>query len=237
MIDIIGLDADDTLWHNEIHYSNTKRAFADMLLEFQDCASIESMLERTEMRNIHIYGFGIKSYTLSLIETAIEITNGNLEAAHIHQILSLSKNMLDADVHLLDRVEDTLADLSSKYNLMLISKGDTFEQEKKIQRTGLYDYFKYIEIVGAKTPQIYASLLDKYHIDATRFIMVGNALKSDVLPVLEIGGMAVYIHYEETWAHENEVSIPYENHRYYEIERIDQLPQLVDSIINSGTGR
>lgn len=237
MIDIIGLDADDTLWHNEIHYSNTKRAFAEMLHDFREYKSIESMLEQVEMRNIHVYGFGIKSYTLSLIETALEITDGNLEVAHIKQILSMSKEMLNANVQLFDGVEETLADLSGEFNLMLISKGDTFEQEKKVHRTGLSDYFKYIEIVGAKTPQIYASLLDKYDIDATRFIMVGNALKSDVLPVLEIGGMAVYIHYEETWAHENEVTIPHENQRYYEIERIDQLPQLVDSIINAGTGR
>ncbi len=235
MIDIIGLDADDTLWHNETHYLNTKRAFADMLVDYQDYSRIESMLEQTEMHNIDIYGFGIKSYTLSLIETAIEITNGNLDASHIHQILSLSKEMLNADVQLIDRVEDTLAVLSQKYSLMLISKGDTFEQEKKIERSGVSKYFKFIEIVGTKTPQIYVSLLDKYGIDAKRFLMVGNALKSDVLPVLEIGGMAVYIHYEDTWSHENEVTVPLSNERYYEIERIDQMPALIGSIMRRGS--
>jgi putative hydrolase of the HAD superfamily len=187
------------------------------------------------MRNINIFGFGIKSFALSMIETAVEITNEHLEANQIRKIMTFSKQMLNADIQLLDHVEETLADLSLKHDLMLITKGDTFEQEKKIARTGIAGYFKYIEIVGAKTSQIYASLLGKYGIDATRFIMVGNALKSDIIPVLEIGGKALYIHYEDTWAHENEVKIPQDTNHYYEIERIDQVPALIDRILERGS--
>lgn len=231
MIDLIGFDADDTLWQNEIHYTNTKLAFTDLLKDFHDPAVIGSKLEDIEMRNIHIFGFGIKSYTLSLIETAIEITNGKMDATLIQQILSFSKGMLSKEVQLFDHVEETLSDLSSEHDLILVTKGDTFEQEKKIERSGVSKYFKFIEVVGAKTPQIYASLLKKYSIDARRFLMVGNALKSDILPVLELGGMAVYIHYEDTWAHENEVAIPFANKRYYEIDNIAQMPVLVRDIM------
>lgn len=235
MIDLIGFDADDTLWYSETHYTNTKRDFVELFKDYHDPVMIGTKLEQIEMHNIHIFGFGIKSYTLSLIETAIEITNGKLNADHIRQILLLSKQMLKADVQMFDRVEETLSNLSKEHDLMLVTKGDTFEQEKKIARSGVSRYFKYIEIVGAKTSQIYASLLDKYAIDATRFLMVGNALVSDILPVLELGGMAVYIHYEDTWAHENEVSIPHTNDRYYEIKRIDQMPALIGSIMGRGS--
>lgn len=231
MIDLIGFDADDTLWYSEIHYTNTKQSFAELFKDYFDPVEIGSVLDEIEMRNIHIFGFGIKSYTLSLIETAIEITNGKLQADHIRQILLLSKQMLEADIQLFDQVEETLAELSKAHDLILITKGDTFEQGKKIARSGVSKYFKFVEVVGAKTPQIYASLLEKYGVDPSRFLMVGNALKSDILPVLELGGMAVYIHYEATWAHENEVSVPLENDRYYEIERIDQMQSLIGSIV------
>ena len=235
MIDLIGFDADDTLWHNETHYANIKHAFSGLFAGYHDPKWIERKLDETEMRNIHIFGFGIKSFTISMIETAVEITNGQLEANQIQQIVSFSKQMLKADVQLFDRVEETLAEVSEEHDLMLITKGDTFEQEQKIARSGIAGYFKYIEIVGAKTSQIYTSLLGKYGCDATRFLMVGNALKSDILPVLEIGAKAVYIHYEDTWAHENEVYIHKDTSHYYEIERIDLLPALIGRILDGGT--
>lgn len=234
MIDMIGFDADDTLWQNENNYIRTKRAFAGLFTQFHDPKLTEDKLDETEMRNIHTYGFGIKSFTLSMIETAIEVTGSQVTASDIQQIIALSKKMLSIDVQLFEQVEYTLADLSKTYNLMLITKGDTFEQESKVSRSGIAHFFRYIEIVGDKSVRSYQTLLNKYDIDPKQFLMVGNSLRSDILPALAIGSQAVYIPYENSWSHENDVDYDLNPGDYYEIEHIGKLPELLESLTYPG---
>jgi putative hydrolase of the HAD superfamily len=180
-----------------------------------------------ETRNIRYYGYGIKSYILSMIEAAIELTGGQVTGSEIRKIIELGQEMLSAEVALFEHTEETLANLASHYDLMLITKGDLLEQGSKINRSGLKKYFRYVEIVQEKTAEDYQRLLDRYGVYPSRFLMVGNSLKSDILPVIEIGGRAVYIPYQHTWAHENVVEGETPGHLYYEITHIGQLSDLI----------
>jgi putative hydrolase of the HAD superfamily len=179
------------------------------------------------MENVLYYGYGLKSFALSMVETAVEISGGRVKGQEIQAIIELAKEALETDMSLFDHVEETLASLSANYDLLLITKGDTFEQERKIQRTGLAGYFQHIEIVAEKSATVYRGILRKYAVDPTRFLMVGNSLRSDVLPVVEIGGQAVYIPYQHTWAHENMIEQPIDDGAYHEIENLSQLPDLI----------
>lgn len=228
MIEIIGFDADDTLWHNETLYSRVKDQFQVLLASYSIPEQARRRLDEIEEWNVRYYGYGIKSFALSMVEAAIEISHGQIEAHRLSRILDLVKEMLNADVKPLEQVESTLADLAQKFPLMLITKGDFFEQHRKIERSGLADYFRYIEIVVDKTPDTYRGVLAKYYLEPQRFLMVGNSLRSDILPVLEIGGQAVYVPYASTWAHEQvDVSARTPASTYMEIEHLGLLPQLV----------
>jgi putative hydrolase of the HAD superfamily len=228
--DVIAFDADDTLWHNETQYTYGKERFGQLLSGYQDPETIMRQLEVIEMENVHTYGYGIKSFSLSMVEAAVGITNGQVQGGEIQAILDLTKDLLEMQMVLFDQVEETLAVLSADYDLLMITKGDTFEQERKIERTGLAGYFKHIEIVANKTAAVYRGVLRKYAVEPTRFLMVGNSLRSDVLPVIEIGGQAVYIPYEHTWVHENMVDQPIDEESYYEIEQLGQLPELIKAL-------
>jgi putative hydrolase of the HAD superfamily len=200
--DIIAFDADDTLWHNERLFSMTQVKFKALLSRYTTNPNLDTQLYQTEIRNLRYFGYGIKGFTLSMIETAIELTNGKIQGHDIQQLIDYAREMLSAPVDLLPHVEKTITRLHPHYPLMIITKGDLLDQENKIARSGLANYFTHIEIVSHKTPAIYSEILARHGYPADRFLMVGNSLKSDVLPVLELGGQAVHVPYHTTWAHE-----------------------------------
>jgi putative hydrolase of the HAD superfamily len=225
LYDIIAFDADDTLWHNEVLYSATEAKFKELLEKYQPAKIVEGKLHQVEIRNLQYFGYGIKGFTFSMIETAIELTEGQIRGADIQRIIDYAREMLDADVQLFDHVEGTLAYLSQSYRLMLVTKGDLRDQEMKITRSGVGDYFSQVEVLSDKTRESYTRLLAKYDLQPARFMMVGNSLKSDILPVVELGGCAVYIPYENTWAHENDTAT---RGGYFELEHIGLLPEFID---------
>jgi putative hydrolase of the HAD superfamily len=223
VIDVIGLDADDTLWHNETLYSHTQEQFRQLLAPYHSSAWIDERLYTTEMRNLATYGYGIKGFTLSMIETAIELTEGRIGGREIARIIELARAMMAAPVELLPGVAETLPALAARYRLLLITKGDLFDQESKVARSGLGAHFERVEIVSDKTEASYRQVLARHGIAPERFVMVGNSLRSDVVPVIAIGARAVYIPYHLTWAHEA-VAPPVGERRYIELASIRELP-------------
>lgn len=226
----IGLDADDTLWHNEKIYLDAQNRFQALLAHYHTPEWIAERLYQTEMRNLAHFGYGIKSFTLSMIETAIELTEARISAQDIQNIIENAKTMLAADVELIEHVGETLTELAQTYTLMLITKGDLRDQELKIARSGVTAHLTHIEIVSDKSPESYEKLLKQHSIAPGRFVMVGNSLRSDILPVLEIGGTAVYIAHPLTWAHESAVQSPTGRTGFYELENFRQLPQLLANL-------
>ena len=227
MIEVIGFDADDTLWHNETLYHQSKEDLSQILVNYREPQETKAWLDQTEVANIEYYGYGIKSFVLSMIETAIDVSDGKVTAEEINSVITIAKMMLAAPVDLVDGVEAALDNLSSSYDLMLITKGDQFEQERKIRISGISHYFDYLEVVGEKSVSTYRMVLGKYNLDPTSFLMVGNSLRSDILPVLKIGGLAVYIPNETTWFHENADHQEIGDFEYVELEQIIQLPEFL----------
>lgn len=222
-LDLIAFDADDTLWHNESFYQMTEERFQKLLEPYVPTETTHEALYATEMRNLKLFGYGAKGFALSMIETAIELTDGQITGNEIQQIIDAVKAMLTNEIQLLDGVEETLAKLGRLYRLMLITKGDLFDQESKLARSGLANYFDYVEIVSEKTPAVYSGLLERVGVRPERFLMVGNSLRSDILPVVEMGGHAVHIPYHVTWAHE---AVPPDQSKTYEqLDQIRQLPR------------
>ena len=228
--DFIAFDADDTLWHSERLYAEAQKQFTQMLSKYHDAEWINDRLYQTETRNIQHFGYGIKAFALSLIETAIELTEGRISSKEIQEIVDWAKEMLNSEVELLPHVSQIIPQLSSQYPMMMITKGDLLDQETKIKKSGLGKYFKHIEIVSKKTPESYEKLLKKYSIEPGRFMMIGNSLPSDILPVLKLGGSAVHIPYEITWLHETVEQPPRDHSGYYELENLGQLPLLLERI-------
>jgi len=228
MLDLIAFDADDTLWHNETIYSLTQNKLKQLLSKYRNTDTLEDDLYATERRNLHYFGYGIKSFTLSMIETAIELTDGQIQGRDIEQIINFAREMLETPTQLLEHVEETIAALSKTHKLMIITKGDLFDQETKIAQSGLADYFTHIEIVSEKTAGTYQILLDKYNLNPSRFLMVGNSLRSDVLPAVEIGGRAVHIPYHITWQHETAANESQAD--YFELEHIGLLPGFIETL-------
>jgi putative hydrolase of the HAD superfamily len=226
-IDLIAFDADDTLWHTETLYIQVQENLKQVLSSYIDPAIVDEALFQTEMRNLPDYGYGIKSFTLSQIETAIDLTEGRITGSDIKKILDQAKSMINAEVQLLDFTRETVTALADAYPLMIVTKGDLLDQEAKIERSGLKPCFRYIEIVSDKTCTGYTSLLAKYQIDPAHFLMVGNSLRSDILPVIEMGGQAVFIPYHLTWEHENVAIPPDCQGRFHELEHIGLLPELI----------
>lgn len=229
MIDVIAFDADDTLWHNETLFVMTQDKFKQLLAPYLDREYTGQELFATEMRNLRYFGYGIKGFALSMIETALELTEGRIQGSDIQQIIDYAKAMLDTPVQLLNHVAEVIPQLAATHTLMLITKGDLFDQESKIAQSGLASHFMHIEIVSDKTKAVYEALLAKYRIAPAHFIMVGNALRSDILPVVEVGAQAVYIPYHLTWAHET-ISVQVEQGRYIEIEHMGLLPGVVEGL-------
>lgn len=236
MIEIIAFDADDTLWHNETLYHDAQERFVELLSPYQDTDVIAQSLYDTEMRNLAHFGYGIKSFALSMIETAIELTGGRISGREIARIVEQAKEMLRAEVHLLEHVQETIATLAESYELMIITKGDLLDQQAKVARSGLAGYFKHVEVVDQKSPEIYQQILSRHQIPPKQFLMVGNSLRSDIQPVLALGAYAVYIPYPLTWAHEQEIDKEIESPYCFELENIALLPELI-SDLNSGQSR
>lgn len=201
-VHIIGFDADDTLWHNENLFRHTEAVLADMLSAYDYPIPVEQVIYRHQMNNLPLYGYGIKSFTLAMLETAIEVSGGRIPARRLEDIMQMGKDMLRAPVELFDGVRDTLLRLAPKYRLMVITKGDQVDQERKLEISGLKPCFHHIEIMISKEKEMYRRLLDSLDIQPEHFLMIGNSLKSDVLPVLELGGRAIHIPYQTTWEHE-----------------------------------
>jgi putative hydrolase of the HAD superfamily len=230
MFDVIAFDADDTLWHNEHIYRDTQSRIIKILAQYQDAEWIERRMYEIEIRNLEHYGYGFKGFTLSMIETAIELTEGRVSGAEIGQMIEITREMINAPVVLLDGVEDTIARLAADHDLMLITKGDLFEQEAKIIRSGLAGHFSKIEIVRNKTPETYRTVIAKYRVAPGRFLMIGNSLKSDILPVIAVGGRAVYVPYETTWAHEAVPEEELTGKDFLQIPYIRELPALLKQL-------
>ncbi|GAB2599088.1 HAD family hydrolase [Spirosoma areae] len=199
---LIAFDADDTLWVNEPNFVDVKQKLCELLAHYIDEETLSQRFYDAQIRNLHLFGYGAKSFILSMIETAIELTNGAITGAEIQQIIDVSRKLLDFPIDVLDGIPEVLETLSKHFELMVLTKGDLFDQESKIARSGLGHYFKHVEIVSEKNEQAYQRVLQKYGVQPADFLMIGNSLKSDVLPVIQIGARAIHIPYEITWVHE-----------------------------------
>jgi putative hydrolase of the HAD superfamily len=230
IFDLIAFDADDTLWHNEWIYQEAKKKLVKLLSPSYKPDEIEHTLNEIEVNNLGCYGYGIKGFGLSLIETAVEVTKGTVSGAEIGKTIRFIKEMLEAEVQLFENARETLEILAPTFDLMLITKGESIEQNPKIRRSGLAEYFRYIEIVSEKNSQTYLNILRRLNLQPERFLMVGNSMRSDIVPVLEIGGQAVHVPYEDTWFHENQFESEWELGSYHEIEDLSNLPSLISDL-------
>lgn len=201
-ITTIGFDADDTLWVNETYFREAEEAFTALLEPYETKNTIDQELFRMEMRNLELYGYGIKGFMLSMIESALELSNGRVPQKTIAQILDLGKDMISHKLELLDGVEEVLEALSKKYRLLVLTKGDLLDQERKLKNSGLIDYFHHVEVLSDKKAGNYKRLLEHLEVETSEFLMVGNSLKSDVLPIVELGARAIHVPFHTTWAHE-----------------------------------
>ena len=225
----IAFDADDTLWHNERHFKFTQNMFVELLGNHAAPDHIHERLQAAERKNLKFYGFGIKGFTLSMIETAIEITGGKVEATAIAKLLEQGREMLQHPVELLPHARETLEALHSEFKLLLITKGDLFDQERKVAASGLGDFFQGVEIVSDKTPEIYTQIFKRHGTGAEHGLMAGNSLKSDVIPMLKAGGYGVYVPHELTWEYEKEMA-PNDHKRFHEIQNLNVLTKLVEDL-------
>jgi len=227
-LDVIAFDADDTLWHSETLYLAAQEKLKQLLSKYAPVETVAQAFQRIEIANLPHFGYGIKGFVLSMVEAAVEISHGQVEGREIQTIIGFAREMLDSPVQLFDGAQETVARLVAAHRLMLITKGDLLDQETKIARSGLADYFAIVEIVSHKSADVYEAILERWAIAPPRFLMVGNSLKSDILPVVAIGGQAVYIPYSLTWGHEA-VADPGggEQKGYFELAHISLLPDLV----------
>lgn len=202
--DVIAFDADDTLWHSEGEFVVSQGMFRALLAPYLDNGvDLDARLAVTERRNLEHFGYGVKGFTLSMIETAIEVTNGRVTARELGVLIERGKEMMAHPIELLPGVADTLAVLSPRYHLALISKGDLLHQEQKLARSGLAELFEDVDIVSEKDEAAYRRVLRRFGVEPSRFLMVGNSVRSDILPVLAVGGAAVHIPHEYLWEHEH----------------------------------
>lgn len=224
---VIGFDADDTLWHNEVIFERVHERYRELLARYHDAGTVDRTLFATEMRNLELYGYGVKGFTLSAIETAIELTNGKIGADEIRTLLGLGREMLQHPVDLLEGVAEVLQQVAAGRRLYLITKGDLRDQERKLAKSGLATHFAGVEIVSEKNEATYARVLRRHGIAPQEFLMVGNSLKSDILPVLALGGAGAHIPYPLLWQHERTIELPNAPGRFFELTNIRDLPALV----------
>jgi putative hydrolase of the HAD superfamily len=235
--DLIGFDGDDTLWHNERDYRDGRERFRAILGRMGVAVTedeIEERVNRTEVKNLRFYGYGVSSFVLSLIETSIQLTDGRITGGEIAELLDLAKAMLTSDVELFEGAREALQALSPTYPLVLVTKGDLLHQRSKLDRSGLGQYFRDVEVVSHKTTDVYAGLLARHRVEPSRFLMVGNSPRSDILPVLEIGGWAVHVPAALSWAHEHDEVPEGARHRYVELRTLLDLADAVRALEPGG---
>lgn len=230
IFDLIAFDADDTLLQNEDLYIEAEALLVKLLSPYQEEQAVRQQLFHTESRNIEFFGYGMKVYALSLVEAAIELSQGRIPASDLQILINQARKMMTADVHVFEGAVEVLSILADKYPLMVITKGDLYEQEDKVARSGLGQFFRQVEVVSEKTSASYRRILERYGISPGRFIMVGNSIRSDILPVLELGGQAVYIPFAATWAHEIAELPPAGHPGFFQVECLAQLPALLERL-------
>jgi len=228
----IGFDADDTLWHNERFFRLTQDRFAELLADHAPREALDARLLEAERRNLGRYGFGVKGFTLSMIETALEVTDGAVPNAVIAELLAAGREMLDHPIELLPHARDAIDAVAGRFRLVLITKGDLLHQERKLAQSGLGELFDAVEIVSDKTPEIYARIFARHASGADSALMVGNSLKSDVIPPILAGGWGVHVPHGLEWAIEA-VEAPETHPRFRRIQHLGDLPSLIDWISDS----
>ena len=221
-IKVIAFDADDTLWVNEPYFRETEDRFCELLEDYLPQHTTAQELFKIEMNNLALYGYGVKGFMLSMIEAALEVTQYTLDVKVIERILDLGKELLEKPVHLLDDVEEVLAELRSRYRLVVATKGDLLDQQRKLRKSGLEHFFHHIEILSDKRTKEYTRLVGHLDIKADQFMMIGNSLRSDILPVLEIGAYATHVPFHTTWVHE-EIDHHVEHDNFREVKRLRDI--------------
>lgn len=228
-LSLIGIDADDTLWHTEGQYMVTQERFAALLDPWVDLTHVPKALLETERRNLAVFGYGVKGFMLSMIETAIMLSDGEVDGRRIQSIIDFGKDLIAHPVELLDGVRETISELSGERRLALITKGELFHQEAKVAASGLADLFDRVDIVAEKDPATYARILDAEGVDPERFCMVGNSVRSDIAPVLELGGWAIHVPYHVTWEMEHAEVDP-EHPRLARVASLREVPAVLTSL-------
>jgi putative hydrolase of the HAD superfamily len=226
-IKVIAFDADDTLWVNEPYFKRTEEAFCELMSGYLSQHNIERELLKIEIGNLPLYGYGVKGFVLSMIETAMVVSDKTISIDIVERIIQLGKAVLDEPIELLEGVEEVLTALKGRYRLVVATKGDLLDQERKLRKSGLSHYFHHIEIMSEKDDANYMKLIRHLDIQPGELMMVGNSLKSDVLPVLNIGGHAVHVPYHITWAHE-QIDNNIEHDRFKSVENIKQVLELLN---------
>jgi putative hydrolase of the HAD superfamily len=229
--ELIAFDADDTLWENEAFYRRGRQLFLEIMQRYPQAIQFdEALLNEIEMRNLPYFGYGVDGFIFSLMESAIQITQGQISGQDLLPLLEYAREMVTAEIQIFPRVQETLELLYQQIPLLLITKGASYHQRSKVARSGLAGYFNGVEVVDDKTSETYASILERYHVTAENFLMVGNSMRSDILPVLELGGSAIYIPNELTWSHE-QIDLPANlNARFIEIDRFELLPDVLNKL-------
>lgn len=228
-IKVIGFDADDTLWVNEPFFQAVEKQFCVILKPYMEVEEASKALFNTEIKNLDIYGYGAKGFLLAMLETALRATNGKITSNELIRIMEAGKSLLKLPIQLLEGVEEVLQALKDRYRLIMVTKGDLLDQERKLQHSGLAGYFHHIEIMSDKQEQNYRKLLAHLDIQPHEFLMVGNSVKSDVLPVISIGSKAIHIPYVVTWQHENHHE-PADVNSYLQVEKITEILNLLNPI-------
>ncbi|WP_067149138.1 HAD family hydrolase [Pseudotamlana agarivorans] len=226
-IKVIGFDADDTLWVNETYFRDAEAEFSKLLSKYETPNKIDQELFKMEIGNLGLYGYGVKAFTLSMVECALDLSNKNVSPKTIEAILNIGKTMLNQPVEVLDGVEEVLEVLSKKYRLILATKGDLLDQERKLERSKLSPYFHHIEVLSDKKENNYSKLLKHLKVDSSEFLMIGNSLKSDVLPLVNIGAQAIHVPFHTTWAHEEVEEKEKNGKSYHTIENIRDVLKLL----------
>ena len=226
-IKVVCFDADDTLWVNEPFYRETERQFGNLMAEYVDEKSCNEILLDTEINNLKLYGYGAKSFMLSMIETALKISNHKIDPHTIEKIIILGRELINRPIQLLDGVEEVLAHFQGKYRLIVATKGDLLDQERKLANSGLEDHFHHIEIMSEKDVANYKKLIAHLDITADEFVMIGNSIKSDILPVIEVGSYAIHVPCDTTWAHEHVENYELDNPRFKEIDRLIKIKEII----------
>ncbi|WP_346882456.1 HAD family hydrolase [uncultured Algibacter sp.] len=226
-IKVIGFDADDTLWVNEPYFRNAENEFGKLLSQYETLNKIDQELFKMAIDNLSLYGYGIKAFTLSMVESALKLSDYNVSNKIIETILNIGKDMLNKPVELLDGVEDVLKTLSKKYRIILATKGDLLDQERKLEKSGLSQYFHHIEVLSDKQEANYSKLLNHLDIKPSEFLMIGNSLKSDVLPLVNIKAHAIHVPFHTTWIHEQVTEQETHGKAYKTIEALPEILKLL----------